>query len=94
MDSKLQKANEMRTRITVDNTYYLYTFLSQNPGLSGYEIAKNINWTTGKVHHYLQILLRDGLIHHSTAIVNGRAKNSYSPKSFKELYKEWVIEEE
>jgi len=92
--NKLLKANERREQLATDTAYYLYKFICRNRGLSGYEIAKNINWTTGKVHHYLQILLRDGLIHNSTAIVNGRAKKSYSPKSFKELYKEWVIEDE
>lgn len=92
-NKKLKRANEMRRQIIIDNVYFLYNFISRNPGLSGYKLAKNLNWTTGKVYYYLQILLKDGLITNSTTTDNGRVKKSFYPKTFKELYKEMVIEE-
>ncbi len=85
---KLESANEARQQNLVDNAYFLYNFISKNPGLSIYELARKLKWSTGKIYHYIQKLLKDSLIKNSTDIVNGRVKKSFYSKTLKEFIKE------
>jgi len=81
----LKKANKIRLFNAMKNKYYLYEVINETPGLTIYDLMIKINWTSGKIHHYIQKLLKDGVIKNSTEIVNERVRKSYFPVSFKEL---------
>ncbi|KKN31971.1 hypothetical protein LCGC14_0818510 [marine sediment metagenome] len=81
----LKLANQVRRKKAQDNKWFLYEFIEKNPNLTGYEISKRINWTNGKANHYLQKLVKDGFIHNSDEVVNGRNQKRYSGKSVKEF---------
>lgn len=85
MIKMLKKANKIRLFNAMKNKYYLYEIINGIPGLTIYDLMIKINWTSGKIHHYIQKLLKDKIIRNSTEIVNGRVRKSYFPVSFKEL---------
>lgn len=65
--------------------YFLYETINKKLGLTIYNLMKEVNWTSGKVNHYIQKLLKDRIIKISTEIENGRVKKQYFPVSYKEL---------
>ena len=81
----LKKANKIRLFNAMKSKYYLYEVINENPGLTIYDLMIKINWTSGKIYHYIQKLLKDKIIRNSTEIVNGRVRKSYFPVSFKKL---------
>ena len=56
-------------------------------GLTIYNLTKILNWSNGKVEHYIKKLLKEGYIKNFDSTVNGRARKEYSSKSVKELIK-------
>lgn len=83
----LEKANKIRLLNAKKNLFFLYETISAFSGLTVYDLAKKVGWTTGKVNHYIYKLLKDGVIKNSTEIENGRTKKRYSPVDFKKLIK-------
>ncbi|MFX1317108.1 MAG: MarR family transcriptional regulator [Promethearchaeota archaeon] len=63
----------------------MYETINKKLGLTIYNLMKEVNWTSGKVNHYIQKLLKDRIIKISTEIENGRVKKQYFPVSYKEL---------
>ncbi|MHA1300948.1 MAG: winged helix-turn-helix transcriptional regulator [Candidatus Helarchaeota archaeon] len=84
----LYEANMARKKIAEENEWYLYNYISKKPGLSLYQLSKNLNWSTGKIQYYINSLLEQGLIINSTEIINGRTRKIFRPKSLKEFVKE------
>ncbi|KKN58654.1 hypothetical protein LCGC14_0550210 [marine sediment metagenome] len=81
----LKLANQVRRKKAQDNKWFLYEFIDKNPGLTVYEISKKINWTNGKINHYIQKLVKEDFINNSDKVVNGRNQKRYSSKTVKEL---------
>lgn len=83
--SLLWKANQIRRKKALDNKWLLYKFIDKNPGMTLYDLSKELNWTTGKLDYYLKKLLKDGMINNSTEIVNGRTQKRYRGKTLNEF---------
>ena len=81
----LKLANQVRRKKAQDNKWFLYEFIDKNPDLTVYEMSKEMNWTIGKLNHYVQKLVKDGFIHNSDKVVNGRNQKRYSGKTVKEF---------
>jgi len=81
----LKLANQVRRKKAQDNKWFLYEFIDKNPGLTVYEISKKIDWTNGKINHYIQKLVKEDFINNSDKVVNGRNQKRYSSKTVKEL---------
>ncbi|MFP3910338.1 MAG: MarR family transcriptional regulator [Archaeoglobaceae archaeon] len=71
---------------------YLYEFVNTYSGLSIYEIAKKLEWSTGKVYDIVKSLEDSGLIKTQKLEENGRIKKRVYPISWKELLPEDVKE--
>ena len=81
----LKLANQVRRKKAQENKWFLYEFINKNPGLTVYEISKKIDWTNGKINHYIQKLVKEDFIKNSDKVVNGRNQKRYSSKTVKEL---------
>jgi len=81
----LKLANQVRRKKAQENKWFLYEFIDKNPGLTVYELSKKIDWTIGKLNHYVQKLVNDGMIHNSSKVVNGRNQKRYYGKTVKEF---------
>ncbi len=81
----LKLANQVRRKKAQDNKWFLYEFIDKNPDLTVYEMSKKINWTIGKLNYYVQKLVKDGFIHNSDEVVNGRNQKRYTGKTVKEF---------
>ena len=81
----LKLANQVRRKKAQENKWFLYEFIDKNPGLTVYELSKKIDWTIGKLNHYVQKLVNDGMIHNSSEVVNGRNQKRYYGKTVKEF---------
>ncbi len=69
---------------------YLYEFVNAHCGLSIYEIAKKLEWSTGKVCDIVKTLEDSGLIKTQKLEENGRIKKRVYPVSWKGLLPEDV----
>lgn len=87
----LKVANQIRRKKALENKLFLYGIIDKNPGLTIYDLTKKINWTAGKIKHYVDGLVEDGMIKNSTSIVNGRTNKRYYGKKMKEFinWDEW-----
>lgn len=61
----------------------LYEFVTQNPGLCCYELAKKIEWSSGKVSHSLRRLAKSGYINFDK--IPGRTKKLVYPMNWADL---------
>lgn len=69
---------------------YLYEIISSHEGLSIYEIAKLVGWSTGKVHHIVKALEDDGLVRTEKIEEAGRMKKKVYPVDWENLLPEDV----
>ena len=88
----LEIANKVRRKKAWENKVQIYEIIDKNTrqkesGLTIYTLAKMLNWSSGKVEHYIKKLLKEGFIKNSDSIMNGRVRKEYSSKSVKELIK-------
>ena len=67
-----EMANLAKKKTAFENKWALYEMISKNPETSIYELAKKMDWTPGKVEHYVKKLVKDKMISNSTEVVNGR----------------------
>ena len=84
----LRLANQVRRKKAFDNKWFLYEFIDKNPGLTNYNLSKQLDWTSGKVKWYTQKLVEDGMIHNSTEIVNGKVQKRFYGKTVREFLDE------
>lgn len=69
---------------------FVYEFVNKHQGLSVYEIAKRIGWSSGKVYNIIKSLEEMGLVRTSLEVEGGRTKRKVYPVSWKELLPEDV----
>ena len=79
------RAVEERKRIGRITDFELYDFISENPGLSAYEIANKLEWSLGKVSGALSRLIKRGLLKVKEVISNPHPKKAYYPSNWKNL---------
>jgi predicted transcriptional regulator len=82
---QIANAVEERKRIGRITDFELYDFISENPGLSAYEIANKLNWSLGKVSGALSRLIKRGLLKVKEIISNPHPKKAYYPANWKNL---------
>ena len=88
----LEIANQVRRKKAWENKMQIYEIIDKNTrfnksGLTIYDLTKILNWSNGKVEHYIKKLLKEGYIKNSDSTVNGRARKEYRSKTVKELIK-------
>ena len=69
---------------------YLYEVVNAREGLSIYELAKLVGWSTGKVHHIVKALEEDGLVRSEKIEEAGRLKKKVYPVDWENLLPEDV----
>ena len=69
---------------------YLYEVINSHEGLSIYELAKLVGWSTGKVHHIVKALEDDGLVRTEKIEETGRLKKKGYPVDWEKLLPEDV----
>ena len=84
------KAIELWGDFAVD---YLYEFINENRGLSIYDLAKKLKWSTGKVYNIVKELEGVGLVRTEKIEEGGRIKKKVYPIDWKELLPEDVKKE-
>jgi len=89
----LEIANIVRRKKALETRWALYERINENPGISVYELSKQLKWSVGKVNHHVNKLIRDGVITNSTKVENNRNKRVLKAKNWKEFIKPEVLEE-
>jgi len=69
---------------------FLYEFINKHRGLSVYEIAKRLNWSTGKVHGIVRRLEEKGLVKTEIIVENSKVKRLVYPVDWVDLLPEDV----
>jgi predicted transcriptional regulator len=69
---------------------YLYEVVNAHEGLSVYELAKLVGWSTGKVYHIVKALEDDGLVRTEEIEESGRIKKKVYPVDWEKLLSEDV----
>jgi len=70
--SKPKEAIDARIAEGLDTDYELYKVIDKTPGHSIYGLAKEMHWSSGKVHGSVRRLEREGLVHTKRSIQGGR----------------------
>lgn len=70
--SKPQEAIDARITEGLDTDYELYKVIDKTPGYSIYGLAKEMQWSSGKVHGSVRRLEKEGLVHTKRSIQGGR----------------------
>lgn len=78
-------ANLVKRKTAFENKWALLEVISKHPNLSIYELAKKMNWTPGKVEHYVKKLNKDKMIENSTEVVNGRNRRSIRARKMEDF---------
>jgi|SRR5271157_4264767 len=89
----LQAARDARIRGGLDTDYELYKVIDRKPGTSIYDLAKEMNWSSGKVYGSVRRLERDGWVRTEKAERAGRAVLKVSPVEWYEFLTTQEIEE-
>ena len=69
---------------------YLYEVVNAHAGLSIYELAKMVGWSTGKVYHLVKALEQAGLVRSEKLEEGGRIKKKVYPIDWANLLPEDV----
>jgi hypothetical protein len=83
--SKPKEAIAARIEEGLDTDYELYKIISKNPGHSIYGLAKDMHWSSGKVHGSVQRLEKEGLVHTKRSIRGGRTVLKVSAVNWSEF---------
>jgi predicted transcriptional regulator len=82
-----KKMETLRGELAED---YLYEVVNDHAGLSIYELAKFVDWSTGKVYHIVKALEQEGLVRTEKLEEGGRIKKKVYPVDWEELLPEDV----
>jgi predicted transcriptional regulator len=82
-----RKMETLRGELAED---YLYEIINAHAGLSIYELAKFVGWSTGKVYHIVKALEQEGLVRTEKIEEGGRIKKQVYPVDWEELLPEDV----
>lgn len=68
-----KEAIDARITEGLDTDYELYKVIDKNPGLSVYGLAKEMHWSSGRVHGSIRRLEKEGLVHTKRSMQGGRS---------------------
>lgn len=71
--SNMQAARDARARERSDTDYRLYEVINKKPGSSAYDLAKELGWSSGKVHGSVRRLEKDNWVRIEKAERDGRS---------------------
>lgn len=91
--NRLQAARDARIREGLDTDYELYEAIDRRPESSIYELAKEMNWSSGKVYGSVRRLERDGWVHTEKAERDGRLILKVKPAELTEFFTPEELEE-
>jgi len=89
----VEVANLVRRNKALETRWALYEIISKNPGISVYELSKQLGWSIGKINHHVNKLIKDGVISNSIKTDNNRTKRSLKAKDWKEFISSEVLED-
>jgi predicted transcriptional regulator len=91
--SKPQEAIDARIAGGLDTDYELYKVIDKTPGHSIYGLAKELHWSSGKVHGSVRRLEKEGLVHTKRSIQGGRAVLKVFSADWSEFFTEEELQE-
>ena len=91
--SKPQEAIDARIAEGLDTDYELYKVIDRSPGHSIYGLAKEMHWSSGKVHGSVRRLEKEGLVHTKRSIQGGRAVLKVFAADWSEFFTEEELQE-
>ncbi len=91
--SKPQEAIDARITEGLDTDYELYKVIDKTPGNSIYGLAKEMHWSSGKVHGSVRRLEKEGLVHTIRSIQGGRTVLKVSAADWSEFFTPEELEE-
>ena len=71
--NNMQAARDARARERSDTDYRLYEVITKKPGSSAYDLAKELGWSSGKVHGSVRRLEKDNWVRIEKAERDGRS---------------------
>ncbi len=86
MVSKTTRAVLKRHEIAEDTDWELYQWIESHPGLSMYEISKELGWSHGKVYSSIKRLQKEDMVEIKNEIRNGRAVSIVTYKKWHEYF--------
>ena len=94
-DDRIKTTNAIDAvrRKGVDTDWALYQLISKKPELSVYELAKESQWSTGKVYGSVKRLEKQGLVCLEKTLSRGRAILRVSPIRWQEFFTPEELEE-
>ncbi len=66
-----KEAIDARITEGLDTDYELYKVIDKNPGQSVYGLAKEMHWSSGRVHGSIRRLEKEGLVHTKRSMQGG-----------------------
>jgi predicted transcriptional regulator len=88
-----KEAIEARIVEGLDTDYDLYKVINKKPGYSIYQLAKEMDWSSGKVYGSVQRLEKEGLVRAEKAIRGGRAILKVRAADWSEFFTPEELEE-
>jgi hypothetical protein len=91
--NKPQEAIDARIAEGLDTDYELYKVVDKAPGNSIYGLAKDMHWSSGKVHGSVRRLEKEGLVHTKRSIQGGRTVLKVFAADWSEFFTPEELEE-
>ncbi|MHC1631706.1 MAG: winged helix-turn-helix domain-containing protein [Methanotrichaceae archaeon] len=91
--SEISYAIEATRRKGADTDWTLYQLINRKPRLSVYELAKMLNWSTGKAYGSVKRLEKNGLVRTESVSRSGRMVLQVSPIRWQEFFTPKELEE-
>jgi predicted transcriptional regulator len=91
--AKPRAAIDARIAEGLDTDYDLYKVINKKPGLSIYELAKETDWSSGKVYGSVQRLEKEGLVHTKKDTRGGRSILKVQAADWSEFFTKEELEE-
>lgn len=95
MAAAIKPIEAIEARITsgLDTDYELYRVINKKPGYSIYELAKEMGWTSGKVHGSVRRMEKEGLVHTKRENRAGRTVLKVRAADWSEFFTEEELKE-
>lgn len=88
-----REAIDARITEGLDTDYELYKAIDRNPGLSVYGLAKEMHWSSGRVHGSIRRLEKEGLVHTKRSMQGGRSVLKVFGADWSEFFTEEELQE-
>jgi len=90
---EVSHAVEATRKKGADTDWTMYELINRKPGLNAYELAKLLNWSTGKAYGSIKRLEKNGLIYLGRAEKDGKLVLEVKPVKWQEFFTAEELEE-